>query len=83
MIDFPIVDTHVHLLDQKRFNSRQIDYVSLVVQELTENGTVETRRFFDSPFTDLSPTGPDSLFTGEEISDLINVLGEIRRTAAA
>ena len=41
------------------------------------------RRFYDSPFTDLSPTGPDSLFTGEEIAELINVLGEIRRTAAA
>lgn len=70
-------------LDQKRYNSKQIDFVSLVVQELTENGTVEPRRFYDSPFTDLSPTGPDSLFTGDEIAELIDVLGEIRRTAAA
>lgn len=32
-------------LDQKRYNAEQIDWVGLIVEELTENGIVEPRRF--------------------------------------
>ena len=76
-------DALARFLDQTLFNSRQVDYVAMVVQELTDNGIVDPKRFYDSPFTDLSPTGPDALFTSTEVDALIAVLREVRETAAA
>jgi type I restriction enzyme, R subunit len=69
-------------LDRKRFNSRQIDYIGLVIQELTVNGTIEARRFYEAPYTDLAPSGPDTLFTETEVDELITVLNNVRNTAA-
>ena len=76
-------DALARFLDQTRFNSRQVDYVGMVVQELTDNGIVDPKRFYDSPFTDLSPTGPDALFTSTEVDALIAILREVREAAAA
>ena len=46
------------LLDEKRYSANQIEFVNLVIDHLTDHGVVEARRFYESPFTDLSPHGP-------------------------
>lgn len=33
-----------------------MEFVNLVDDHLTEHGLIETRRFYESSFTDLSPT---------------------------
>jgi len=70
-------------LDATRFSANQIEFVNLVIDELSENGTVEPRRFYESPFTDVSPQGPDALFESRQIDRLIAVVAEIRRRAEA
>jgi type I restriction enzyme, R subunit len=70
-------------LDQKRYNAKQIHYIGLVVQELTANGIVDARRFYDPPYTDIAPSGPEHLFTEGEVIELIDVLNQVRKTAAA
>jgi hypothetical protein len=35
--------------------------VNLVIDHLTHHGVIEARRFYESPFTDVAPTGPDAL----------------------
>ncbi len=70
-------------LDATRFSANQIEFVNLVIDELSENGTVEPRRFYESPFTDVSPQGPDALFESRQIDRLIEVVAEIRRRAEA
>ena len=40
-------------------------------------------RFYESPFTDISPTGPDGLFTSDEVDQMIELLDRIRRNADA
>jgi type I restriction enzyme, R subunit len=38
---------------------------------------------YESPFTDISPRGPDALFTSEQVGQLLEVLDGVRATAVA
>jgi type I restriction enzyme R subunit len=70
-------------LDDKRYTANQIEFVSLIIDELTEIGIVEPRRFYESPFTDVSPHGPDTLFEAAEVDRLIEAVVDVRRRAEA
>lgn len=59
-------------LDDGRFTVEQIRFVDLIVDELTtNNGVMERRRLFESPYTDRAPTGPDSLFSDTDVDELL------------
>ena len=70
-------------LDDTRFTASQIEFVNLIVDYLTDNGVVEPRRFYESPFTDLSPQGPDALFESNEVDRLLGIVEEVRSRAAS
>jgi len=59
----------------------QIEFINLVVQELTEAGVMEPDRLFQSPFTDVNAQGPLGVFPGEKVTQIVDVLAEIRRRA--
>lgn len=67
----------------KTLAANQIEFVNLIVNHLTEHGVVEPRRLYESPFTDLTPYGPEGLFGRSGVDELIGVLAEVRRTAIA
>lgn len=67
----------------KAMAANQIEFVELIVDHLTEHGVMDAAALYDSPFTDLSPRGPDALFGDTEIDALISVLEEVRQTASA
>jgi type I restriction enzyme, R subunit len=62
-------------------SANQIEFVNLIIGDLTQNSVVEPSRFYESPFTDLSPQGPESLFTEPEIDRLVQVLADVRHNA--
>ena len=61
----------------------QIEFINLVVQELTQTGVVEPDRLFQSPFTDVSSQGPLGVFPPATVSRLVGVLTQIRERAVA
>lgn len=61
----------------------QIEFIDLVVQELTEHGTMEVGRLYQSPFIDLSPQGPEGVFSSAKVDEMVKVLEEIMHRAAA
>jgi type I restriction enzyme R subunit len=67
----------------KSLGANQIEFVNLIVDHLTEHGIVEPGRLYESPFTDITPRGPDGLFQSAEVDELIRVLEAVRVTAAA
>ena len=67
----------------KSLSANQIEFVNLIIDHLTEHGTFETRLLYESPFTDLTPQGPEGLFKPGQIDDLLSVLASVRKTAAA
>lgn len=70
-------------LDDKRFSANQIDFINLIIDDLTVNGVVGPERFYESPFTDIAAQGPQTLFSPDEIEKLIARLAEVRLNAAA
>jgi type I restriction enzyme R subunit len=61
----------------------QIEFINLIVQELTQNGVMEPDRLFQSPFTDLDAQGPLGVFPPAKVTQIVQVLEEIRERAAA
>jgi type I restriction enzyme R subunit len=53
------------------------------VDHLTEHGVMEAARLYESPFTDLTPRGPEALFTSAQVDELVSVLETVRSTAIA
>jgi type I restriction enzyme R subunit len=68
-------------LDDQTYTSSQIEFVNLIIDDLSQNGVIEVRRFYESPFTDISPQGPEELFTSEQIDDLVQMLAAVRHNA--
>ena len=70
-------------LDEGRYSANQIDYVNIVIDHLADTGSIEPRRFYESPYTDVAPEGPDGLFEPADVDRLIDVVHEIRQRAEA
>jgi type I restriction enzyme R subunit len=67
----------------KTLTANQLEFVNLIVDHLTDHGVVEAARLYESPFTDLTPHGPDALFKATEIDELLEALQAVRATAVA
>jgi type I restriction enzyme R subunit len=67
----------------KRLSANQIEFINLIVNHLTEHGVVEPARLYESPFTDLTPQGPEALFDESSVDQLLAALNSVRQTAVA
>jgi type I restriction enzyme R subunit len=63
--------------------ANQIEFVNLIVNYLTEHGVMDTSLLCESPFTDLTPQGPDGIFTSTQVDELISLLVQVRQMATA
>ncbi|MCC7134493.1 MAG: DEAD/DEAH box helicase family protein [Gemmatimonadales bacterium] len=67
----------------KTLTANQLELVNLIVDHLTAHGVMEPARLYESPFTDVTPRGPDGLFAGSDLEELIRALDGVRATALA
>jgi len=57
--------------------------VDEIVNHLTANGTMDAAILYESPFTGITPQGPDGLFTSTQLDELFSILEEVSTRAAA
>ena len=76
-------DALAGFLTNKTLSANQIEFVNLIVNHLTEHGVMEPKLLYESPFTDLTPRGPDGLFSAVQVDELMVTLSAIRETALA
>jgi type I restriction enzyme R subunit len=67
----------------KTLSANQLEFIDLVVDHLTEHGVLEAGRLYESPFTDLTPRGPEELFRAQDVDDLVRALDRVRASAVA
>jgi type I restriction enzyme R subunit len=61
----------------------QLAFVTLLIEQLTQRGTVDVELIYSAPFTNYAPTGPEGLFPAAGVVQLIAALRRIRSTAEA
>ena len=71
------------LIKDSTANANQIKFLDLIVEELTKDGAMEDSRLYQAPFTDVVPTGPETIFDENKIDKLFNKIKEIRNKAVA
>lgn len=59
----------------------QIEFVGMVIEHLTKNGVIDPGLLYDSPFTDLTPDGPDSVFDDEVVDRYLASLRFLNQSA--
>jgi type I restriction enzyme R subunit len=69
-------------LNGTTYTRAQIDFVWTIVTDLTENGVMDAGRLYEPPFTDHAPQGPEDLFSGADIDELVAVLDAVNRSAS-
>jgi type I restriction enzyme R subunit len=67
----------------KNLNPNQIEFVNMIVDYLTEHGVMDAALLYESPFTDITPQGPEELFTSPQVDELISLLEEVYGRALA
>jgi type I restriction enzyme, R subunit len=70
-------------LTGKALGANQIEFVNLIVDHLTEHGTVSVEALYESPYTDITSRGPDGVFAPAQVDRLVEILHEIRDRAVA
>lgn len=68
-------------LNGKTWTANQIEFVNLIINHLTENGTMDPALLYESPFVEITPSGPESIFTSAQVDDLIAILKNVRNSA--
>jgi type I restriction enzyme R subunit len=70
-------------LANRNLTSRQLDFINLIIDELTRDGAMKPDRLFEDPFTENAPTGPESVFPDhDDVVELVTILRTIRANAA-
>lgn len=70
-------------INSSNATANQIEFIDLIMQELTQTGVMESGRLFESPFTDLNAQGPMGVFPPAKVTQIVDVLAGIRATAVA
>jgi type I restriction enzyme R subunit len=70
--------TSAHVL-----SAHQIEFVNLIIDHLTARGEMDPRLLYESPFTDFDPLGVAGVFPGDEAGEVIEILEDVKRRAAA
>jgi type I restriction enzyme R subunit len=66
----------------QNLSAAQIEFVNLIVDQLTERGVMSAELLYESPFTDINPQGPEGVFAPAQVDDLLQLLAEVRKRAA-
>lgn len=66
-----------------QLSANQTEFIELIINSLCENGVVDPKSFYESPFTDLDDMGIMGVFSEKQSAEIIRLVRETNQTAAA
>ncbi|WP_375585931.1 DEAD/DEAH box helicase family protein [Cyclobacterium xiamenense] len=70
-------------IQAQNLNAAQIKFLDLIIGYLSQNGVIDKRALFESPFKDLNDNGPFGLFDDAQVTKIISILDRINGNADA
>jgi len=67
----------------RALSANQIEFIDMIVEQLTESGIMDSARLYESPYTDLNSQGVEGVFSPDEVDELLLILEDVRHRAAA
>ncbi len=67
----------------RTLSANQIEFLNMIIDYLTECGIMDPRLLYESPFTDLDALGVDGVFETPDVVELIDILEDVHKRAAA
>lgn len=77
------VEAMAEFLNDTHATAAQIEFAKMIVEYLTVDGAIDAGRLYETPFTAVSATGPDTLFGIAKVERLFAVIEDIRQRAVA
>lgn len=66
-----------------RLSASQTEFVDLIINSLCENGMIDPKSFYESPFTDLDELGIQGIFDEAQTAEIISIVRNLNNAAAA
>lgn len=67
----------------RNLTAHQLEFVNMMIDHLTERGTMNPRLLYELPFTDFNPLSVDGMFKKGEVVELTQILRDVQERAAA
>ena len=67
----------------KSLNADQLEFLGMVIDHLTDRGAMDPGLLYESPYTDFDPMGVAGVFAPADVAQVISILTEVQRRAAA
>jgi type I restriction enzyme, R subunit len=80
-----VVEAFSEFIADRTATADQIEFIDMIIEHLTEKGTMDPRLLYESPFTDIAPSGPEGVFPAsmtDRLVERINALSEVRSDVA-
>jgi len=71
------------IVSSQNLNADQTEFINLIIDCLSETGTIEPQLFYESPFTDINDLGITGVFSKEQSTDIIRIVTQLNEVAAA
>ncbi|MFI4990695.1 MAG: type I restriction-modification enzyme R subunit C-terminal domain-containing protein [Solirubrobacterales bacterium] len=74
-------DALAAFIEGKTLSANQHEFVAMIVEHLTANGTMDPGLLYEPPLTTLAPGGPEALFADAEVDALITAIRAVDSNA--
>jgi type I restriction enzyme R subunit len=77
------VDAFSEFVSSGTSTASQIEFIDMIIEHLTHRGIMDPALLYESPFTDIAPSGPEQVFELPATRRLVAVLEGINESATA
>ncbi|MCO6184833.1 DEAD/DEAH box helicase family protein [Rhizobium sp. L1K21] len=78
-----VAEAFGEFLGDSAATAEQIEFIEMIIEHLTEKGTMDPGLLYESPFIDVAPEGPQQVFDFDRTRKLIEVINRLNDSAAS
>jgi len=76
-----VAEAFSSLLSDTTATADQIEFIDMVIEHLTEKGVMDPGLLYESPFTDVAPSGPETMFPLDNVKQLVSAIHTLNDSA--